>query len=129
VVDSRPLRRALSGGLLAAALAAVGCLSPTLPIPPPATPELTAPDAEGLVKVSGGAQSVRPYARVMVENYTAATRCPTLSTSCATPTVVGGDAASDGSYAVLINAQHGDLILVTEQVGSETSDSASAYVP
>jgi hypothetical protein len=39
--------------LLGAALLAAGCLSPTLPLPPPSEPSVTASSTEGLVRFQG----------------------------------------------------------------------------
>lgn len=38
-----------------ASLAVVGCLSPTLPLPPPGEPEVTGPSEMGLVRLEGEA--------------------------------------------------------------------------
>lgn len=39
----------------ASAFLASGCLSPTLPLPPPGEPEVTGPNEQGLVRVAGSA--------------------------------------------------------------------------
>jgi hypothetical protein len=46
-----PSRRRLFS--IVAALAAVACLSPTLPLPPPVQPEVSGPDETGTVHLSG----------------------------------------------------------------------------
>jgi hypothetical protein len=60
------LRRTLVQlGLLATTLLAVGCLEPTLPLPPPARPEVSPPDSSGIATVRG---KVRGSTTAMVEN-------------------------------------------------------------
>ena len=39
--------------LLTAGLCLVSCLSPTLPLPPPNRPDVSAPDAEGFARIQG----------------------------------------------------------------------------
>ncbi len=51
--------------LLSAAWLTAGCLAPTLPLPPPTDPEVTGPDAQGLVTVTG---AVEPRAFAFVLN-------------------------------------------------------------
>lgn len=57
--------RARRSWLLAAALLAGGCLSPTLPLPPPSEPNVTVPDMQGLVHVTG---TVLPQSLVFALN-------------------------------------------------------------
>ena len=48
----RMSRRRRLGLLGAAALFAVGCLSPTLPLPPPTDPTVSSTDTQGLVRLT-----------------------------------------------------------------------------
>ena len=49
--------RSRRGWLLGAALWAVGCLSPTLPLPPPGDPTVTSTETAGLVRLTGTVES------------------------------------------------------------------------
>jgi hypothetical protein len=57
--------RARRSWLIGAALAVVGCLSPTLPLPPPAEPSITGPDAQGSYELDG---FVEPQSEVYAYN-------------------------------------------------------------
>ena len=57
--------RSRRGWLLGTALLAAGCLSPTLPLPPPNDPLVTSTDTAGLVRLTG---SVEPESQVFAWN-------------------------------------------------------------
>ena len=79
---------------VALATSVAGCLSPTLPLPPPGQPEASAVDKDGYVTLKGGAN---PQAAVFAYN---------------TRTGQGGiDTADDGGqYEIRLKAQLGDDI-------------------
>ena len=58
--------RSRRGWVLGAALWAVGCLSPTLPLPPRGDPTVTITDTAGLVRLTG---SVQPESEVFAWNH------------------------------------------------------------
>lgn len=115
----RPLRAIL----LAACVGA--CLAPTLPIPPPSTPELTAID--GKVEVVGEKGSVQSSAQVSVINTTLEQFCVPAGCSQVYSRIV--PAAPDGSYATEVDGKSGDTISVTQQVGDSISGAVQSQVP
>ena len=100
-----PSRRRLF--CVAAALAAMSCLSPTLPLPPPSEPTISGPDETGTVRLSG---RVRPTAWVF-----ALDRANQLGVFQA--------AEADGSYALELQAQVGDEIVMWYEIDGEGSES------
>jgi hypothetical protein len=107
-----PRRRMLLGGL-AWALAA-GCISPTLPLPPPDTPNIDGPTAEGTATLSG--RVPQPSARVYAINWTQIEAGDTRA--------IGGDVADGaGNYRFVIRADVGDqCTLYYEYSGDESQD-------
>jgi hypothetical protein len=108
------LRRLLAvGPVVALVAAALGCASPTLPLPPPAIPTVVAgPDANHvkLVSTCGGAES---NAVVIVVNEN---------------TAVPGDQAVSGAIAngcgqwdAVVYAHTGDVLHVTQEIGTNGS--------
>ncbi len=77
-----------------AAVSAVACLSPTLPLPPPARPDIEGPNALGEVRLSG---TVLPNSQVFALNNR-------------TNLVAGEQTDGDGSYDFVINARVDDEI-------------------
>jgi hypothetical protein len=106
---------------LAATLALVlsACASPTLPLPPPSTPEI-APQADGKWKLSskGG---VEGHAIVVIFN-----RNPNLP---AADRVDGTQADADGNWEESILAAPGDVIDVTQEFGSTRSAPTTFRIP
>lgn len=98
--------------MLALALAlCTACLAPTLPIPPP-VPEVSAPNASGLVTVKGGPRSAQFGAVVYGCNQ---------STGC-NDDIHGSAAAADGSWEIApLPAKRGDEIIVWQVIGQDTS--------
>jgi hypothetical protein len=106
----RPTRRFALFGVLALALGA--CLAPTLPIPPPSSPDVSVPDANGLVTVKGGAGSAHYGAIVYGCNQ---------STSC-NDRIHGSAVSTDGSWEIdPLPAKRGDEIIVWQVIGQDTS--------
>jgi hypothetical protein len=119
---------------LAIAVAIAGCLAPTLPIPPPSAPEVSAPDANGEVTVRGEKGAAKAGAILHVINETGKESDPACQPNAvdAGPCVFGVDTQvlDDGSYWTTIRAKHGDSIYVTQTVGTESSGgSQSTQVP
>jgi len=96
--------RARRSWLLATALLAVGCLSPTLPLPPPSEASVTTPDMQGLVHVSG---TVLPKSLVFALNQNTQ--------------LASGQYTESGSYDFVIAAQpYDDLTIWYENSNVES---------
>ena len=106
----RVMRRLL---LLAAGVCLVSCLSPTLPLPPPDRPDLSAPDASGLVRLQGVAA---PQAEVIAWNHN-------------TDLIAGQVTGDDSRYDFTMKAQANDLIELWYVQGSDESQSIRFVVP
>jgi hypothetical protein len=90
----------------AVAVALSGCLSPTLPLPPPSKPTVTGPDEKGLVTLDGNVLSGASV-------YAANTRTGEIRGQLYT--------GNDGHYTILIAAQVGDEMEVWYSVGTDQS--------
>lgn len=100
---------------------AVACASPTLPLPPPATPEITAgPDAAhvNLTSPCGGAEG---GALIVVVNMN-----PTVPNN---ETVGGGTATACGSWNATVFAHVGDVLNITQQVENTVSAPVLVQIP
>jgi len=96
-------RRLLLGAL--SALVAVGCLSPTLPLPPPSDPEVVGPNEQGLVRLSGAAPRdswVTAFNRTTQRGFI--------------------QAVPDGTYELEFPAEVGDPIALWYEIGGRTSE-------
>jgi len=105
------LRRAalrLAAVLAAALLAGAGCLSPTLPLPPPDEPGTVRPSTEtaGVWEISGDC-----YEGALVTVFNDRTR----------KGAVVEDSDRNGRYTVEIEAELCDLILISQEVVTEDS--------
>ena len=98
-------RRVFLGLLSFAAL--TGCLSPTLPLPPPEQPQVDGPDATGQVRLRG---SVPKKSQVFAIN---------LRSKDIRGQVVG----NDGRYDFLLPAQIGDEVSMFYRNGTDESSS------
>jgi len=85
--------RSRRGWLLSAALLAAGCLSPTLPLPPPSDPGVSSTDTAGLVRLTG---TVQPESEVFALNH---------STN-----LISGQYTKTGVYDFTLEAQERDAI-------------------
>src|SRR5690349_13687742 len=85
--------RSRRGWLVGAALFAVSCLSPTLPLPPPSDPSVTSTEIAGLVRLTG---SVQPESEVFALNH---------STN-----LIRGQYTKSGAYDFTLEAQERDGI-------------------
>jgi hypothetical protein len=101
------------------ALALGACLAPTLPIPPPTAPEISAPDADGLVTIKGGARSAQAASVVFGCNLTAGCKI-----------IHGIVANGDGSWQLdPLPAQSKDLVELWQEVGNEAGERRDWPVP
>jgi len=94
--------------LIAVAACVVGCLSPTLPLPPPSDPTVSGTDAEGNVRLTG---TVLPQSEVFALN-------PNNN-------AISGQVTESGSYDFKIKAEQFDrleLWYVRDTVQSPTTD-------
>lgn len=98
---------------LSMALLSTGCLSPTLPLPPPSRPEVSAPDAEGNIRISGVVQS----------------RATVFALNQRTDQVVGEITGADGVYDLSMQAEVGDLISVWQSIDTKESGTVEVIVP
>ena len=101
----------------------VGCLSPTLPIPPPDSAVASAPDTQGVVTVKGNTGSAKPSALVSVWNSNYVGSDNIVGIEVARP------AAPDGSWSVSIPGKTGDLLYIWQTIDSERSPEIYVYVP
>lgn len=108
-----PRRRLLASLVVAGAWLASGCLSPTLPLPPPSRPELSSPNSDGQSLIRGRAQ---PHSRVFAENLSA-------------DAIAGRRTDETGRYEFLIKAKAGDVILFWYTTGTEQSQGLYLEVP
>ncbi len=92
----------------------VGCASPTLPLPPPAKPDVQGPDSQGMVTLSG---NVQPGANVYAANLGTGDGRIQLGTG------------SDGAYSLTLPAQVNDELAVWYSVGTHQSGSVVFRVP
>lgn len=107
---ARLLRRCL---MLGVGLLVAGCLSPTLPLPPPDRPDVSAPDAGGLVRLQGVAV---PQAEVIALNHD-------------NDAIAGQITGDDARYDFTIKANAGDFIELFYIQGSDESPSVRVTVP
>lgn len=106
----RLLRRSL---LLGASLVLSACLSPTLPLPPPDRPDVSSPDATGMVRIQG----------------TSASRANVVAWNRASDLLAGQVTGTDGRYDFKMAANAGDAIELWYEKGTEQSQSVSVIVP
>jgi hypothetical protein len=106
----RVVRRLLLG---VAGLCLASCLSPTLPLPPPAKPDVSGPDESGYVRLQGVAA---PRSEVIAWNHN--------------NNLIAGQVTGDTSlYDFEIKAEENDVIELWYIKGSEESSSVKIIVP
>jgi hypothetical protein len=99
--------------LVLAGLCLAGCLSPTLPLPPPAKPDVSSPDENGLARIQGIAS---PKVEVFAWNH-------------ANDQIAGQVTGDDSRYDFRIPASVGDRIEVWYARGTDESTSVTVIVP
>jgi len=117
-------RSALVGraGILVWAIAsALSCASPTLPLPPPALPEVTAGVDADHVKLSSPCGGVEGNAVVLVLNEN-----PNVPNDLA---VSGARSDSCGAWDASVYAHSGDVLAVRQNFGTTTSPPVTLQVP
>jgi hypothetical protein len=106
----RPLRRLLLG---LAGLCVASCLSPTLPLPPPAKPDVSSPDESGYVRLQGVAA---PQSEVIAWNHQS--------------DIIAGQVTGESAlYDFEIKADVSDVIELWYIQGSDESSSIKIVVP
>jgi hypothetical protein len=113
------LRGLLSAGLVVALLGA--CASPTLPLPPPATPVISPGTDTDHVTLSGQCNDAEPNSVIVIVN--------------TNPAVPGDEAVSGavvsacGSWDASVYAHKGDVVDITDEVGTTRSQPLVLQIP
>ncbi len=111
------VRAGLLGGLIAFL---VSCTTPTLPLPPPTEPSITASTIPGKVHLHG-VQSATPNALLIAFNQN-----PAVPRS---ERVTGTQADEAGSWDMDVTAAPRDVIEITQETGDTRSPSIDITVP
>ena len=97
--------------IAAGATVALGCTSPTLPLPPPSSPTESAGTQPGTVVLSG--DGAIPGAFIIVRNLDPA----------ANPEGVLTTVGQDGKWSVIVFAVKGDGVQIWQETGGDSSSS------
>ena len=124
VLSARHLRALFLG----AAVAVAACIAPTLPVPPPAQPDVSSPDGSGTVTIQGGKGAATGGAQLTVWNETYAESAACKADAFCDPGIVR-IVNDDGSYAVRIAAHSRDVLYLWQTVGTQTSGQTETRVP
>lgn len=108
------------GSWLGVVLLAVGCLAPTLPLPPPDAPDAYVGEEEGVVRLDGP-HGALPEAIVVVYN--------TNQTVAPSDRVSGAQADKNGAWSCDIRAQSGDVLRIWQEIDGTRSDTLNYQVP
>lgn len=108
-------------GVGASPLAATGCMSPTLPLPPPEMPSVTQGSEPNRYVLAGRQGSAEANAFIITFNLN-----PTLARD---QRVAGTQADELGQWRVEIWAKPGDRVDLTQEVGTSRSPSLSITIP
>lgn len=115
-------RGLLERGLLASGFALLclilvslltGCLSPTLPLPPPARPDVSPPSSSGIATVRGRVPG----------------RTTAIAQNLDNGRLVGQVTGGDGAYVLSIEAAIGDTLVVWYRDGLDNSGQVTVTVP
>lgn len=104
---------------MAAAALVAACTSPTIPLPPPTAPLVTASATPGKYKLSSE-RGAEPHALIVVYN-----RNPAVPPS---QRVGGAEADDDGSWETEVIATAGDTLDVTQEFGNTRSPPTTVKV-
>lgn len=107
--------------MVALAAAAFGCVSPTLPLPPPETPVITTGSAPGRYVLAGSKGAALPDAFVIAIN-----ESPSLDRE---KRVTGTQAQADGAWRMEIYASPGDIVDVSQERSDQRSTSLTVRIP
>jgi hypothetical protein len=99
--------------LMGAAVLCAACLAPTLPLPPPSRPEVSAPDESGMIHIRG---IVRSKAEVFAKNQY-------------TLDIIGKETDETGKYELTMVGSAHDRIIVWYTHNGLESDFAEVTVP
>lgn len=88
-------------------------MAPTLPLPPPSRPEVTAPDAAGMIHIRG---TVRPQSEVLAKNLR-------------TLKIVGEETDESGKYDLVMKGEVDDRLLIWYTDNGDESDLTEVIVP
>lgn len=117
VTSGRKMTRRVWGLSVSSALSLagllVGCLSPTLPLPPPARPDVSVPSSDGYVRVQG---VVPALTLAVVQNR-------------ANGFVAGKETGENGKYSVTLLAESGDRLDIWYLDGNDRSPPTTVIVP
>lgn len=116
------MRRGLSSlfGSLAAIALVVACVSPTLPLPPPLTPDIAESKERGKVELSS-TRGAQPNAVVVIVNQDL-----TLDEDAR---VDGTLADSEGTWRAVVQAKPGDTLDIHQESGDQRSAPVTLKVP
>jgi len=92
----------------------VGCISPTLPLPPPNRPDIEGPDASGEVTLSG---HTRPAVFVYADNLSTGESAGQLTRE------------GDGWYSFKLGARIGDVVSMYYRAGLDESLPVQFVIP
>jgi hypothetical protein len=113
-------RRLAALACVVGAIAVVAaCTSPTIPLPPPSLPVVSAGTTPDKVKLSS-VRGVEPHALVVVYN-----RNPAVPPG---QRVGGAEADEQGSWETEVHAKTGDVLDVTQEFGSSRSPPTTVRV-
>jgi hypothetical protein len=114
------LRRLLAVAPFFVALS-VACASPTLPLPPPVAPTVTAGSDANHFKLTALCGGVEAGAVVVIEN---------IDTNLANDQRISGAIASPcGSWDAIVYANRGDVLNITQDNGSIVSSPEVIQIP
>jgi len=100
-------------------VAALGCTSPTLPLPPPALPSIAQGSAVGHLHLSS-VRGAEPYAIIVIVNQN-----PALAGD---QRVFGSQADDVGTWDADVLASSGDVLEITQEYGTTRSPSITVQV-
>lgn len=107
--------------LLALMGLAVSCASPTLPLPPPMAPSISASTSANEYRLSAPCGGAEGGALVIIEN---------TDTALANDQRVSGTLASQcGAWDATVYANKGDVLDITQDDGSEISSPVVVQIP
>jgi hypothetical protein len=114
-------RRSLVALLALFGVCGLGCVSPTLPLPPPETPLISQGSAPNRFVLTGGKGSALPDAFIIAFNLS-----PSLPRE---QRVTGTQADEEGRWRIELFASPGDRVDLTQERGDTRSPALSVSIP